>query len=622
MKRNAARNPGRSERASPGRTGDRPVCERGTRWPGAFFLDWERWSAKDYRPAETPCPGLQAPQTKEERSRLVAAWVGLLHRYSQQQNFALHWRTGSDDAWQVMAVTVHPDEAAFRLVARTGEALAMPRTPATDRASNARPNVAVEFAPRQAGREPNHYDLCLIAAPDQPPRVVYNAELLSKESLDRLAENFVRFFRALCDEPLQQVGELALLSDRELELVARSGPSPPEGSPAIPVHAQFELWAARAPDSVACLSDERRLSYRELSERSNRLAHHLIAAGVEPGTAVAVCLLPSLHPLVAMLATWKAGGVYVPIDPTHPPALIAQMLEEAKPALVLTHSELADGFLAARLPQVHLDTIELDLAGREATLPEVEVGIDQHCDLFFTSGTTGRPKGVVATHANLAHYLDAARRTYGFLPSDRFCSTARYTFSISLFELLLPLCCGASVRLLSRDQVLDPRSFARNLQDVTVLHSGPSLLSSLFRYLRENPTAPRSFPNMRHASSGGDLVTPHVVEEMKRVFPNAEIFVIYGCTEISCMGCTHPVRRDRPMARNYVEKALSIGRSARLGRARPAAPRRLHRRDLLLGLGCDPRLPRSAGARCREILAHRWASLLPNGRPGSVRQPR
>ncbi|HYV43738.1 MAG TPA: AMP-binding protein, partial [Myxococcaceae bacterium] len=172
----------------------------------------------------------------------------------------------------------------------------------------------------------------------------------------------------------------------------------------------------------------------------------------------------------------------------------------------------------------------------------------------YTSGTTGKSKGVVATQGNLAFYVHAAAQRYGFAPRDVFVSIARYTFSISLWELLSPLCCGARLRILERDDVLTPERLAKALEEVTVLHAGPSLLGSLFRHLRSSPSGPKTLPGMRHASSGGDIVPPSVMEEMKRVFPGAELFVIYGCTEIACMGTTYPIRRDATVGRTFVGK--------------------------------------------------------------------
>jgi amino acid adenylation domain-containing protein len=305
---------------------------------------------------------------------------------------------------------------------------------------------------------------------------------------------------------------------------------------------------------VAAVFEGRSLTYGELDQRSNKLARYLVARGVLPGTRVAVCVRPALDIQIALLAIFKAGGVYVPLDPSHPEAYQARILDDAQPAIVLTQSKLSTLPSLARFDKLCFDADWALVEGMSPEAPAVEVTLNHPSHLLYTSGTTGRPKGVLATHANLAHYVHVARKIYGFRSDDIFCSLARYTFSISLFELVSPLCCGAAIRLLTRDDVLAPDRLTETLREVTVVHAGPSLLGSLFQYLRSNPSLPRSFPNIRHASSGGDLVPPHLLEEMKQVFENAELFVIYGCTEVSCMGTTYPVSRLAKVGRTFVGK--------------------------------------------------------------------
>jgi len=319
------------------------------------------------------------------------------------------------------------------------------------------------------------------------------------------------------------------------------------------VLADFAAWAARQPDAVVAVFHDRRVTYAELDERSTRLARWLATRGVGPGVPVAVCLRPGPDVLSAILGIFKAGGVYFPLDPKHPEAFVARMLEEARPPVVLTHSGVTAVAPSDGVARLCLDT-DASLLDGQAPTPPTPPSLDDAACLFYTSGTTGRPKGVLATHENVAHYLRVARGTYGFAAADRFCSLARYTFSISLFELLSPLGCGGSLRLLDREEVLSPDRLHRALEDVTVVHAGPSLLGSLFRYLRANPSVPGTLPGVRHASSGGDMVLPNVMEEMKRVFENAELFVIYGCTEIACMGTTFPIDRGSKVAHAFVGK--------------------------------------------------------------------
>lgn len=319
---------------------------------------------------------------------------------------------------------------------------------------------------------------------------------------------------------------------------------------------RFERFAQEQPRALAASLRGSGLTYGELSSRSHRLAHHLSQLGVGPGIAVGVCLKPSVEVLVTILAIWEARGIYLPLDPTHPEALVRQMLDEARPRLVLTSSQLAP--LTRSHAQLFLDADAASYLSSPPTSPpgalQVESSLEDVACLFYTSGTTGRPKGVALTQGNVAHYLGVARERYGFGADDVFLSVARYTFSISLFELLSPVCCGGRLKLLERDQVLAPERFVEALGDVTVLHAGPSLLGSLFRHLRAAPAAPRSFPGMRHASSGGDVVLPTVMEDMKRVFPDAELFVIYGCTEIACMGTTFEIPRTAKVTRTLVGK--------------------------------------------------------------------
>jgi amino acid adenylation domain-containing protein len=337
-----------------------------------------------------------------------------------------------------------------------------------------------------------------------------------------------------------------------VELTADGARSDPARRPVEPVHKAFERLAHQQPTALAATFEGRTLTYGELDALSNRLARHLIGCGVSPNDAVAVCIAPSLDIVVAIMAIWKAGAVYVPLDATHPEALIAGILDEVQPKLVLTQSPLRALTRPERFVQFCCDTdLHLIETGPATAITQTVTLVDP-AYVLYTSGTTGKPKGVDARHANLAHYVEVARQKYRFGPDDVFCSLARYTFSISLFELVLPLCCGASVKLLARDDVLDPNRLTTALSDVTVLHAGPSLLDNLIRYLKSKPAGRQSLPHIRHASSGGDIVPPMLMDEMKRVFENAELFVIYGCTEISCMGCTYAISRDQKMTRTFV----------------------------------------------------------------------
>lgn len=317
-------------------------------------------------------------------------------------------------------------------------------------------------------------------------------------------------------------------------------------------HELFELRASAAPDATALRFQRERLSYRDLNARSNQLARYLGNRGVGAEARVVVCVEPSVDLLVAVLAILKLGAVYVPLDPSYPAARIRAMLDDLQPAVLLTHAALRE-----KLAEFAANTCELDALGEELlALPDGNLGLalepQSTAYIYYTSGTTGTPKGVMASHSNLAYYLGTAQRRYAFDSADVGLALARFGFSISMFELLSPLIAGGTLVLLERAQVLDFAQLCTALREATFFHAGPSLLRGLLRHVGKHVPDASLFDGIRHASSGGDMVPVEVLEGLRRVFRRAEVFVIYGCSEISCMGTTYPVPRDIPLTRSYV----------------------------------------------------------------------
>jgi amino acid adenylation domain-containing protein len=535
------------------------------RSPGsALEAGWSAWTKLDL---------LDGPLDAPRQGELLGALVALLHRYTQQATIALDvfviGASGrsrleldaavageSPVAGVIDAVRARLADGTVNRASHVGEKPAPSNIAATivlgDAEVEGAPDLAACADSAGAG-----YDLHFVVGRAGEANLLglaYDATLLRPSTAGALCESYCALLAATLRDPATALEQLPLLTRGQVHALTIEQDSGASPCPLQPVHQVFAAHAKSQPAALAASFQGRGLTYGELDARSSQLAHHLRTLGVGPEIPVAVCVRPSLEILVAMLAIWKVGGIYFPLDPTHPPALIGRMLAEARPRLVLTSSALAG--LTRGAPQLCFDTDAGLLADQPTTAPAREASLGEAAYLFYTSGTTGRSKGVVATQGNLAQYIQSAAHKYRFGAGDVFASLARFTFSISLFELVSPLCCGASLRILERDEVLAPDRLLRALDEVTVLHAGPSLLGNLFRYLRATPSAGSSLPRMRHASSGGDMVSPSVMEEMKRVFPQAELFVIYGCTEISCMGTTFPVPRDRKVTRTFVGKAF------------------------------------------------------------------
>lgn len=503
------------------------------------------------------------------REQLLAALVALLYRYSQQQTIALDVVVSTSHVTSKVALDFEvTGDMSIGTLVESARVLLSAGAARASQETGAAANVAVAFGVVPSDAESafiagasiasistSHDVYFVFAQTDQAAllTVQTNSSSIPPSSTERWLDCLTVLLNAIVLDTTTAIERLPLLTQSALKTLTENQESLPASRSRVTVIRSFEAIARQQPQTVAVVYHNYRFTYGDLDERSNQLAHRLLACGVKQETCVAVCIHPSYNVLIAILAIWKVRGIYLPLDPTHPSSLIARMLEEAQPRLVLTatkHAELTQSF-----PKFLFDCeADIDLLDSEAkTPPPVEPSLADSAYLIYTSGTTGKSKGVLATQANLGYYVRSAIQKYRFNSEDVFVSLARYTFSISIFELMAPMCCGASLRILDRDEVLTPELLCRTLEEVTVLHAGPSLLTSVFRHLHASSTE-HTFPRMRHASSGGDIVPPRVLEEMKQVFPNAEIFVIYGCTEISCMGTTFPVPRDRKLNRTFVGK--------------------------------------------------------------------
>ncbi|MFJ9518629.1 amino acid adenylation domain-containing protein [Kitasatospora sp. NPDC101801] len=254
------------------------------------------------------------------------------------------------------------------------------------------------------------------------------------------------------------------------------------------VHQLFEEQARRTPDAPALVCGEQRLSYRELDERADRLAHHLRELGLRGGelAAVAVGRTPDL--LTAVLAVLKTGAAYVPLEPTGPDRIIRHVLAEADPLVVITQEayrvRLTD---AAERTVLCLDGAPLP--GLTGPLPDRAGPADLAC-VFYTSGSTGLPKGALIEHRNLLHSYRGWRQVYGLTAEDRFLQTATLEFDVFTADWIRALCSGGVLVLAQRNFTLDRTASPAELHElllrerITVMETNAHTLRRLFAHLQ------------------------------------------------------------------------------------------------------------------------------------------
>jgi amino acid adenylation domain-containing protein len=371
--------------------------------------------------------------------------------------------------------------------------------------------------------------------------------------------------RAVATTPSAPVRTLPLMMPEESEALLRTLTGPIVAAADVPVFRAIERHAATHPNDVAIRLNGHTMTYAGLNARANRMAHWLASQGLTEGARVALLLEPSFDFVAAMLAVFKMGATHVPLEPSYPLDRLAMILDDVRPAVTLTEAALVARLGSSSNPTplqtgvvAAIETLEEQLGRQPTENPERPIPPNGIAYIVYTSGTTGKPKGVMVTHANLAHYIAVAAATYRYGREDVIPAMARFTFSITFFELLSPLVAGGQLVLLERGHVLDLPRMAKTLSEITCIHCSPSLWRKLIQHLEaEGPPSEEraaAFARVRHVSSGGDMVPPDVLEGLKRLFPNAEVYVIYGSSEISCMGCTYLVPRERALTSTRVGK--------------------------------------------------------------------
>jgi len=382
--------------------------------------------------------------------------------------------------------------------------------------------------------------------------VDYNSALFFRDTIAGMRQHLIAVIDALILDDSTAVADIDLFSEDQRDWIDGHCEGRIAEYSQQPIHADFEKYAALDPQKIAVRCGETSLSYEDLNRRANQIAWLIGSKSKRSGGRVVVCLDPSVDVAAVLLGILKSGMTYVPVNPGHPVFRIEAVLEDTKPLLVITQSHLAGMFDAVASEVVRIDQLVLSSDPRSTENPDNVIGTNQIAYAFYTSGTTGKPKGVLVSHSNMIHSIRASRDRYQISALDIMPAVASYTFSISMFELMSPLSVGGTLLVLERDHVLDARRMADTLGEVTLFHIGPSLLKNIVGFILQNDIDFSTYSGVRHASSGGDMVPPELVRDLRDIFSDAEIYVIYGCSEISLMGCTWEVPASEAISRTFV----------------------------------------------------------------------
>ncbi|BAZ21895.1 amino acid adenylation domain-containing protein [Kalymmatonema gypsitolerans NIES-4073] len=416
------------------------------------------------------------------------------------------------------------------------------------------------------------FDLSLYVAEHEQGitlQVVYNADLFTSERMVEMLQQFHHLLNQIVVAPDNAIASYSLVTPQARLLL-------PDPTTAIPepeyelVTTTFTSWVNSTPERSAVRQGSRTWNYGELGKSSQALARVLLSHGIERGDVVALYGTSSFGLIASAIAVFLSGGVLMTLDPQLPSDRQQLILAEAKAKYILDidekHPEGQEIWQSLTVIRINKDTGAAInyLEDSSDTIPLPEISGDDAAYIFFTSGSTGVPKGVLGCHKGLAHFLCWQRQTFGISQQDRIAQLTKLSFDAILRDIFLPLTSGATLCLPAPGDNLEPAKILRYLEreQISVLHTVPCLAQS---WLADVPKEV-CLRNLRWLFFSGEPLKETLILQWRDAFPEAgEIINLYGATETTLVKCYYQVPREprvgvQPVGRTLPEtQALVLG---------------------------------------------------------------
>ncbi|MGH7824577.1 MAG: amino acid adenylation domain-containing protein [Candidatus Binatia bacterium] len=364
---------------------------------------------------------------------------------------------------------------------------------------------------------------------------VYDADLFKSSTILRLLGHFQVLLEGIGANPNHCISDLPLLTEAEKhQLLVAWNDTQREYPKNKCIHQLFEEQAERTPDLAAAVFEDRQLTYRELNERANQLAHYLIKQGVGSESLVGICMERSLEMIIGLLGILKAGGAYVPLDPSYPQERISFMLEDSHAGVLITHQHVM-----RRLPEHDSAIICVnrdwnDIAKENQRNPNIEITEENLAYVIYTSGSAGSPKGVAVQHRAVVNLLNSMRQEPGLTDEDTLLAVTTLSFDIAGLEIYLPITIGARTVMVSREVAADGIQLAKQLADTkaTVVQATPATWRMLLESGWQGSKELRIL-------CGGEALSRALADQL--LARCASLWNMYGPTETTIWSATYQV---------------------------------------------------------------------------------
>ncbi len=381
--------------------------------------------------------------------------------------------------------------------------------------------------------------------------VEYRTDLFDQTTIERMIGHFQTLLEGIAANPEQRISALPLLTDPERQQLLIEWNDTKRDYPKDKcIHELFEAQVERTPDAIALVFEEQQLTYRELNNRANQLAHYLNELGVGTEVLVGICMERSLEMVTGLLAILKAGGAYVPLDPSYPKERLAFMIGDSQVPVVLTQSKFLEHLPTLAIPNrtVCLDTDWETMAQESAENPTSSAKAENLAYVIYTSGSTGNPKGVMVEHRSLGNYLCWFSKSPLAEKAVNLPVTTKLTFDASLKQLFPPLLRGNQICLVPDAVINQPAKLLEAIRgrDRFSLNCVPSLWNAVTDAIDSDPdlVPPEALTSLL---LGGESPSRQLLEKTFATFPGLDVWNLYGPTEATINATVAKLRPDGPI---------------------------------------------------------------------------
>jgi amino acid adenylation domain-containing protein len=387
----------------------------------------------------------------------------------------------------------------------------------------------LQITPIAVGAATAKYEIEIMVAEMQKGisgRIECHTDLYKRSTIKRMARQFERLALSIAEDPDRSISQLDLLAPSEKHLILQEWNDTSTVFPTdILIHELFEQQARLTPDAVAVVCQPESLTYKELNEQANQLAHYLIEAGAGPEVIVGICLQRSIELIVSLLAVLKSGAAYLPLDPAYPEQRLLAIAEDAQLKLAICNKQSAE-LLNPVETIIELGDQRAAIAARAPSTPSTTAAWQNLAYVIYTSGTTGKPKGVAVEHRQLVNYALAAAERLKLSEVKRFAAASTVAADLGNTVIYGALITGGELHLLDEDQISDGVELGRYMQeaDIECIKIVPSHLEALVAMSR-NAVA------RKKVIVGGEAIGWSLVEVVRQATEGVQIYNHYGPTE-------------------------------------------------------------------------------------------